>query len=160
MAVEFKAARELGFKGPIISFGGGSPVLLPSALGPKNSNDIISNQAYAGAPEATKMMKEVMKRWKAKYPKEEFVDDSLMPWDELWVLATVIEKANSLKPEAVIKTVEGMTQRGSLNTTFGPACMGGLKTRGTNRFLIRPVPVTVVQNGKIRMPEWTTPQLP
>jgi ABC-type branched-subunit amino acid transport system substrate-binding protein len=160
MVVEFKAARELGFKGPIISFGGGSVTLLPSGLGAKNANDIISNQAYAAAPEATKMMKEVMKRWKAKYPKEEFVDDSLMAWDELWVLAMALEKAGSLKPEAVIKAVEGMTQRGSLNTTFGPGCMGGLKTLGTNRFLIRPIPVTVVQNGKIRMPEWVMPQLP
>jgi branched-chain amino acid transport system substrate-binding protein len=160
VAVEIKAARELGFKGPIISFGSASPLLIPTTVGTENSYDIIFNQAYAAAPEATEMMKEVKKRWEAKYPGEAFVDDALMAWDEVWVLAQAIEKANSINPQAVLKTLEGMSQPGSLKTTFGPGCMGGLKTLGVNRMLVRPFPVTVVQGGKINMVRWVSPELP
>jgi ABC-type branched-subunit amino acid transport system substrate-binding protein len=106
------------------------------------------------------MMKEVKKRWEAKYPGEVFIDDALMAWDEVWVLAQGIEKANSLEPEAVLKALEGMSKPGSLKTTFGPGCMGGLKTLGVNRMLVRPFPVTVVQGGKISMVKWVTPELP
>lgn len=160
VAVEIKAARELGFKGPIISFGSASPLLIPTTVGAQNSYDIICNQAFAGAPEATKMMKEVKKRWEAKFPKEVFIDDALMAWDEVWVLAQGIEKANSLDPEAVLKALESMNKPGSLKTTFGPGSMGGLKTLGVNRMLVRPFPVTVVQKGKINMVKWVTPELP
>ncbi|MGD0919113.1 MAG: ABC transporter substrate-binding protein [Thermodesulfobacteriota bacterium] len=160
VAYEIKAIREQGFKGPIISFGSASPLLIPTTVGAKNSFDIICNQAYGGAPEATKMMKEVKKRWEAKYPKEAFIDDALMAWDEVWVLAQGIEKANSLKPESVLKALEGMNKPGSLKTTFGSGCMGGLKTLGVNRMLVRPFPITVVKGGEIRMVKWVTPSLP
>ena len=160
VAVECKAARQMGFKGPIISFGLASPALIPSTVGAQDSHDIIANQAYAMAPEATKMMKEVVRRWEAKYPKETFVDDALMAWDEVWVLSQGIEKANSLKPEAVLKALEGMGKSGSLKTTFGPGCMGGLKTLGVNRMLVRPFPITVVQGGKINMVKWVSSELP
>ena len=106
------------------------------------------------------MMKEVIKRWEAKYPGEQWIDDPLMAWDELWVLAQGIEKAQSLEPESVMKTLEGMSKPGSLKTTFGPGNMGGLKTLGVNRMLVRPFPVTVVQRNEIRMVKWITPKLP
>jgi branched-chain amino acid transport system substrate-binding protein len=160
VAVEIKAARELGFKGPIISFGSASPALVVRAAGAENSYDMVFNQAYAGAPEATKMMKEVKKRWEAKYPKELWIDDALMAWDEVWVLAQAIEKAQSLDPPVVQKTLEGMSAPGSLKTTFGPGHMGGLKTLGVNRMLVRPFPVTVVQRKEMRMVKWVTPELP
>ncbi|MGD0662399.1 MAG: ABC transporter substrate-binding protein [Syntrophorhabdales bacterium] len=160
VAVELKAARQMGFKGPIISFGSASPALIPTTVGAQDSHDIICNQAYAMAPEATKMMKEVTTMWEAKYPKEAFVDDALMAWDEVWVLAQGIEKANSLKPEAVLKALEGMSKPGSLKTTFGPGHMGGAKTLGVNRMLVRPFPITVVQDGKINMVRWVSSELP
>jgi ABC-type branched-subunit amino acid transport system substrate-binding protein len=106
------------------------------------------------------MMKEVTKLWQAKYPKEAFVDDALMAWDEVWVLAQGIEKAKSLKPEAVLKALEGMSKAGSLKTTFGPGHMGGSKTLGVNGMLVRPFPITVVQSGKINMVKWVSSELP
>jgi branched-chain amino acid transport system substrate-binding protein len=160
VAVEIKAARELGFTGPIMSLGSASPVLVPSTVGAENSYDIIFNQAYGAAPEATAKMKEVKALWEAKYPGEGFVDDALMAWDEAWVLAQAIEKANSLDPEAVVKALEGMNKPGDLQTTFGPGCMGGLQTLGVNGMLVRPFPVTVIQGGEINMVKWITPELP
>jgi len=160
VAFEIKAIREQGFKGPIISFGSASPLLIPVIVGAENSNDIICNQAFAGAPEATEMMKKVKATWEAKYPGEDWIDDPLMAWDETWVLAQGIEKAKSIEPEAVLKALEGMSKPGSLQTTFGPGQMGGLKTLGVNRMLVRPFPVTVIKGGEMRMVKWVTPSLP
>ena len=160
MALMVKAVREQGFKGPIMSLGSASPVFILAGAGAGNCYDIMCNQAYAGDPNAPQAMKDVKKRWEAKYPKDAWVDDALMPWDEVWVLAQAIEKAKSLQPEAVVKTLESMTKPGSLKTAFGPGHMGGLKTLGVNGELVRPVPITVIQGNQIKMVKWVTPQLP
>jgi ABC-type branched-subunit amino acid transport system substrate-binding protein len=106
------------------------------------------------------MMKKVKATWEAKYPKESWIDDPLMAWDEVWALAQGIEKAKSLKPEAVLNALEGMSKPGSIKTTFGPGSMGGLKTLGVNRMLVRPFPITVIKGGEMRMVKWVTPSLP
>ncbi len=160
IALMIKALREQGFKGPVMSLGSASAVFITAGAGAQNSYDLICNQAYAGDSDAPKAMKDVKTRWEKKYPKEPWVDDALMPWDEVWALAQAIEKANSLDPQVVLKTLEGMTKPGSLKTTFGPGHMGGLKTYGVNGMLVRPFPITVVQKGKIKMVKWVTPELP
>jgi len=160
VALMIKAAREQGFKGPIMSLGSASPVFILAGAGAENSHDIMADQAYAGDPDAPAAMKDVKKRWEAKYPKEPWVDDALMPWDEVWVLAQAIEKANSLDPGQVVKVLQGMTKPGSLKTTFGPGHMGGLKTYGANGMLVRPMPITVIQGEKIKMVKWINPVLP
>jgi len=154
-----KAARELGFTGPIMSLGSASPVFVLAGAGAANCYDIMCNQAYAGDPNAPQAMKDVKARWEAKYT-DPYVDDALMPWDEVWVLAQAIEKAGSLEPEAVMEALEGMSAPGSLQTTFGPGHMGGLQTFGVNRMLVRPIPITVIQGEEIRMVKWVTPELP
>jgi branched-chain amino acid transport system substrate-binding protein len=160
MALMVKAARELGFKGPILSLGSASPVFVLAGAGAVNCYDIMCDQAYAGDPSAPEPMRKAKQRWEAKYPKEQFADDALMAWDEVWVLAQAIEKAQSLDPAVVLKTLESMSAPGSLKTTFGPGHMGGLKTLGVNRELVRPIPISVIQGKEIKMVEWVTPVLP
>jgi branched-chain amino acid transport system substrate-binding protein len=160
VALIVKAARELGFRGPIISLGSASPQFILAGAGAKNCYDIMCNQAHAGDPTAPAAMKDVKKGWEAKYPGEAFIDDALMAWDEVWVLAQAIEKANSLEPAVVMATLEGMSEPGSLKTTFGPGHMGGLKTLGINGELVRPIPITVIQGSEIKMVEWVMPELP
>jgi branched-chain amino acid transport system substrate-binding protein len=160
IALMIKATREQGFKGPIMSLGSASAVFITAGAGAQNSYDLICNQAYAGDPGAPQAMKDVKKRWEAKYPGEPYVDDALMPWDEIWVLSQAIEKAGSLDAQTVLKTLEGMNKPGSLKTVFGPGHMGGMKSFGANRMLVRPVPITVVQKGNIKMVKWVTPELP
>jgi len=154
-----KAVREQGFTGPVMSLGSASPVFVLAGAGAANCYDIMCNQAYAGDPNAPQAMKDVKTRWEAKYT-DPYVDDALMPWDEVWVLAQAIEKAGSLEPEAVMEALEGMSAPGSLQTTFGPGHMGGLQTLGVNRMLVRPVPITVIQGEEISMVKWVTPELP
>ena len=75
-ALIIKAAREQGFKGPIMSLGSASAVFILAGAGAENSHDIMADQAYAGDPDAPAAMKDVKKRWEAKYPKEQWVDDA------------------------------------------------------------------------------------
>ena len=156
----FKDLRELGFKGPILSFGSVPPSPILSGVGAENAYDIICNQAYAGAPSAPPAMQAVKKSWEAKYPGDPWNDDPLMPYQEAWALFQGIEKAQSLDPAVVLKTMEGMTAPGSLQTPYGPGYMGGLKTLGANREIVRPIPITLIQHNNIDMVEWITPSLP
>lgn len=160
VALMIKAVREQGFKGPVMSLGSASAVFILAGANAENCHDVMADQAYAGEPDAPAAMKDVKKRWEAKYPKEPWVDDALMPWDEVWVLSQAIEKANSIDPKQVVKVLEGMTKPGSLKTTFGPGHMGGAKTYGVNGMLVRPAPITVIQGEKIKMVKWVTPVVP
>ena len=97
--------------------------------------------------------------WAKKY-KEPFVSESFMAFDTAWTLSQAIEKAQSLDPETIVKTLEKMKTVGSLKTVYGPAHMGGLKTFGVNRVLVRPVPLSAVRGGAIDLVSLTLPQLP
>jgi hypothetical protein len=63
-------------------------------------------------------------------------------------LLQTIEKAQSIDPEAIVKTFEGLTQLGDLQTTLGPAYVGGLKTLGVNRVICAPYAISRVTDGK------------
>jgi branched-chain amino acid transport system substrate-binding protein len=161
MALMIKALREQGFKGPIMSLGSSPANSVVAAAGARNSYDLMFNQGDTADPNAPQAMKNVKKLWEAKYPGEPYVDDTLMAWDGAWVLVQVISKAGSLDAQKVLSTFEGMKEPGSVQTVFGPGYIGGQKTYGVNRYLVRPIPVTVVERGGvIKMASWSTPEVP
>jgi ABC-type branched-subunit amino acid transport system substrate-binding protein len=140
------AARQLGFKGPFICNVPLGPEVFQRVVNdPTALTDVITNGIDLSQP--TDMMKDVMKRWKAKY-KEPFMSDSIVGWDELWILTQAMEKAQSVVGEKVFAAMETMNQPGSLKTCFGPARMGGSERFGVNRTLVRPIPLTRLMNGK------------
>ena len=47
----------------------------------------------------------------------------------------------------VVKTMEGMTTPGDLQTLHGPGYIGGMERFGVNRVLYRPLPLTRLMNG-------------
>jgi hypothetical protein len=61
-----------------------------------------------------------------------------------------MEKAQSIDPEKVLATLETMTEPGVIQSTFGPAYMGGKKHFGVNRVLVRPIPVAHIMDGKTK----------
>jgi len=155
-----KAARELGFKGPILYHSPMDPAIILRAVGAEKSNDVFGAGVDINSPKNVKdEMREVAKWWKKKY-REDFVSDSLMAFDVVWTLCQAMEKARSLDPEVVASTLEAMTKLGSLQTVFGAARMGGLKTFGVNRVLVRPAPLSVIKSGKIDLLSLTLPELP
>jgi len=159
-SLHVKAARELGFKGPIFYHSPMDPAIILRAVGPQKSHDVFGAGVYIKSPtNVTAEMLEVEKYWKKKY-REEFVSDSLMAFDVVWTLCQAMEKAQSLDPEVLVKTFDTLTESGSLKSVFGPAHMGGEKTFGVNRVLVRPAPLSVIKNGNIALLSLTVPELP
>jgi hypothetical protein len=50
-------------------------------------------------------------------------------------------------PETVLKTYEGLTKKGDLQTLWGPAFVGGKKTLGVNRTLCCPYTIDTCMKG-------------
>jgi len=152
---QLKAIRDLGFKGPVIDDCPlGAEVIV--RIAGEAATDMICNGVDAYHP--TDLMAEVRDRWLAKYKGEEWVSDSTMAWDNLWVLTQVMQKAKSVDPEKVAAAVETMTTPGSLQTTFGPSCIGGLERFGVNRVLVRPIPMVSIMNGQTKVLEYYLPK--
>lgn len=159
-SLHVKAARELGFRGPIFYHSPMDPAIILRAVGAAKSNDVFGAGVDINSPRnVTPEMREVAKYWKAKY-KEAFVSDSLMAFDVVWALSQAMEKAQSVDPKKVLETLDTMTRPGSLKSVYGEAHMGGLKTFGVNRVIVRPAPLSVIKGGKIDLLSLTLPELP
>jgi len=159
-SLHVKAARELGFKGPIFYHSPMDPAIILRAVGASKANDVFGAGVDINSPEnVTDEMREVAKYWNVKY-KEPFVSDSLMAFDVVWTLCQVMEKAQSIEPKAVLDTFHKMSAKGSLKTVFGPAHMGGQKTFGVSRVIVRPAPLSVIRDGKIMLLGLKLPELP
>lgn len=144
---QLKAARQLGFKGPFFSDTPGDPQTdIIMQAGEEFSYDVFCNGM--DLKEATPEMKEIMELWEAKY-KEPFVSAALSSWDNAWVLIQAMENAKSVDPVKVAAAFGKMTAPGSVKTSFGPGQMGGAKRFGVNRVLVRPIPISKVDKGKI-----------
>jgi branched-chain amino acid transport system substrate-binding protein len=142
------AARQLGFKGPFIGNSPLGPEYHVQIAGPEICTDLISNGINPEDP--TDAMREVIEMWNKKF-REPFVSDAVMGWDEAWILTQAMQKAGSVDSEKVVAALDGMTTEGCLKTNFGPAYMGGKDRFGVNRVLKRPIPITHVMNGKMKL---------
>jgi branched-chain amino acid transport system substrate-binding protein len=140
-----KTAREMGFTGPIM-FG---PTLDPAYVCPAapNLSDVICPGITMDSPDLPDALKEVVALGRAKYGKD-FVADGIWAYDNLMVFTQLLEKAQSLDPQTALNTFEGLTAPDSLQSIFGPAHAGGIKSAGVNRILVSSTPVSRVNNGK------------
>lgn len=154
---QLRAARQLGFKGPFFWDCPLGPEIMARVGGPEAAYNAFGNGMDLGHP--TEGMREVIGRWKAKY-KEEFVSDALLAWDVAWILIQAIEKAQSLEAAKIIAKLETLTEPGSLHSLFGPAHMGGVKTYGVNRVVVRPVPISSLLDGKVGFVKMALPEIP
>jgi len=155
-----KTARELGFTGPIFHHSPMDTSTILRAVGPEKAQKVFGAGVDINSPKnITKEMRIVASIWAKKY-KEPFVSESFMAFDTAWTLSQAFEKAQSLDPATIEKTLEKMKTVGSLKTVYGPAHMGGLKTFGVNRVLVRPVPLSAVKGSAIDLVSLTLPKLP
>jgi branched-chain amino acid transport system substrate-binding protein len=134
-----KAAREQGFKGPIFCSTHLDVDFAKKIAGGK-ATDIfgtgITLEDPAGlSKEAKYVSEEFLKKYSAK---DLITDVHLVGYNGLWVLLQTIEKAKSVDPETIVKTYEGLTKKGDLQTLWGPGYVGGKKTLGVNRTLCYP----------------------
>jgi hypothetical protein len=95
-----------------------------------------------------KVFQEVNAEYLKKYPPKDLISDVfLVGYNGLWVLLQTMEKAKSVDPETVLKTYEGLTKKGDLQTLWGPAFVGGKKTLGVNRTLCYPYTIDTCMKG-------------
>jgi ABC-type branched-subunit amino acid transport system substrate-binding protein len=160
MGKQVKALREQGFKGPIISLAPISPVFILQGGGAENCYDIICQAAYADAPGVPATLKEVVDRWKVKYPNEVYADDALHGWNIVLVTFEAIQKAKSLDPEAIMQAVESMNRPGDVQVAEGDAYFGGKQTIGANRELVKTQAISVIQGNDIKNVKWFLADLP
>ena len=145
-AQQYRAARQLGFKGPIFD---------TCPLGAEAYLYIEPNMTdfFCTGPNPDDMlpaMQEVRQRWEKKYS-DPFLSDSTQVWDMASILVQGMIKADSVEPDKVLAALETMTNAGDVETVFGPARMGGVERFGTNRVLIKKIPLTQVTDGKMEL---------
>jgi branched-chain amino acid transport system substrate-binding protein len=144
---ELKAARDLGFEGPLF-YVIHADVALQAKIAGGNVSDMFGAMLTLADPDSLPQeANDVIAQYLKKYPKRELIGDVLYAYDSLWVALQTIEKAKSLNPETIVKTYEGLTQLGDLQTTLGPAYVGGQKTCGVNRVICAPYAIARVTDG-------------
>lgn len=153
---QLKAARQLGFKGVFVSDGPADADIYATTAGPEYATDLICNSVDSA--HATDAMKDVIARWQAKYS-DPFVSYTYVSWDEIWAVFQAMEKAQSVDPIKVAAALESMNKTGDVQTLYGPGYIGGLKTYGCNRMMMKPVPVCHVMNGQTVYMEYVLPSV-
>src|SRR5208282_2290471 len=148
-----KAAREMGFKGPFAVASYENPYDVVDMAG----KDLTPPFWSAGwshdvnDPQVTPEMKEVIKRAEAKLGK--FHNWNLWGWNQVMILAQVIEKAQSLDTTVIANTFRKM---GSVKTVFGPGKMCGEKTYGIKNAVCSRLALTeVLPGGVVKHIRWT-----
>ena len=140
-----KTAREAGFNGPIVY----GPPLDPNFVigAAPNVSDFISPGFAMDDPNLPGPVKDAIALGHEKYG-DALVQDALNAYDLIMVFAQVMEKTGSTDPQAVLETFETLTKPGDLQSIYGDSNVTGKDTVGVNRILKRPVPVSVILNGK------------
>ncbi|MFO7773752.1 MAG: ABC transporter substrate-binding protein [Dehalococcoidia bacterium] len=146
-----KAARELGFTGPLFAYSStGDTEAFRDMIGTDFAYDIFVNDEYLASPEMPAMVREVEEYIMDKYG-QELTANHLYGWDALWYMAQAIEAAQSLDPAAVAATWTAMA---SLESVFGASRMGGLETYGINHVVSKVATITRLENGEIEIVKW------
>ena len=154
--LQIRTGRQLGFKGVFISDSPMSPAIIRNSVGPDYAYDILTNGMDLS--HATPGMKEHMARWSKKF-NEPYFDDAPVIVGALDALVGAIKKANSPEPDKILAAFDAMTAEGSIQTCWGPAHMGGAKKYGTNRVLVRPVPMSLITKNGIEFLGFRTPNV-
>jgi branched-chain amino acid transport system substrate-binding protein len=155
LAANVRQARELGFKGPIVSVGTGDSNVFITLIGKEYANDFLYAGFDMNAPDNPAMVKEIMKLWEKKY-KKPFNLDALDGWSAVWTLAQAIEKAQTFDTENVVKVWEGMK---TIETPWGTGTMGGQKAFGINHMVLCPAPISLLKSGKVEATHWYKPDM-
>jgi len=145
-----KAARELGFKGPVFCATHLDVQFTNMIAGGGNTDIFGVGITLEDMAPLSRELKDARKAFKKHgySAKDEISDVYLVGYNGLWVLLQAIEKAQSFDAATVVKSYERLTKRGSLMTLWGPAYVGGKRSTGVNRVLCEPYWIDACMNGK------------
>jgi branched-chain amino acid transport system substrate-binding protein len=155
-----KQARELGYKGRFIHASVCSPSVVGPIAGWENIEGMLTGSMTVEGANIPATIKKVHSDWVAKFGQENEGGfyDGIVQYPLIDVLCQGVEKANSLDPDKVVAALENL---GEMNTAFGKARWGGMKTYNNNHQLLLPVWITQVRNKKLVLlgleDAWETP---
>jgi len=153
-----KAAREMGFKGPVAVASYENPYDVVDMAGKDITAPFWSSgwSRDVNDPNVTPEMKEVIRMAEAKLGK--FHNWNLWGWNQMIILAQVLEKAQSLDTTVVANTLRKM---GTVKTVYGPGKMCGEKTYGIKNAVCSRLALTeVLPSGEVKHIRWTPYDLP
>jgi branched-chain amino acid transport system substrate-binding protein len=140
-----KTARSLGYTGPIFGTPANNIRDVLAIAGPEAAEGYFGATWDMLSPQMPPIMKEIVKRSKAKTGGEPNHWHSF-GWNSCWELIQAIESAQSLDPAVVAKHWKTMK---TINTVSGTGTMGGLKTFGINSTVCSPLWIVKVEKGKV-----------
>jgi branched-chain amino acid transport system substrate-binding protein len=136
-----KAAREMGFTGPVMCATHLDVDFANMIAGGGNKDMFGAGVCLSDLNTLPQAMKDAHAEYVAKgYPaKDEISDIYLVGYNGLWVLLQAIQKAQSVDPQEVYEAYQTMTKAGDLKTLWGDgAYVGGLESTGVNAVLNEP----------------------
>lgn len=136
-----KAARELGFKGPVMCATHLDVDFANTIAGGGNTDMFGAGVCLSDLASLPQQMQDAHAEYVAQgYPAaDEISDVYLVGYNGLWVLLQAIEKAQSVDPQVVYEAYQKMTEPGSLQTLWGDgAYVGGIESTGVNAVLNEP----------------------
>ena len=144
-----KAARDLGFKGPVFCATHLDVNFANTIAGGSISDIFGAGITLNDMASLSQDMKDAHAAYLAKgyAAKDEISDVYLVGYNGLWVLLQAIEKAKSVDPATVEKVYQTLTKKGDLKTLWGDAFVGGAKTVGINKVLNEPYWIDACMNG-------------
>jgi ABC-type branched-subunit amino acid transport system substrate-binding protein len=151
-----KQGGELGFNKPFVGLGIGADPYIVADIAGQYATDMLLAAFDFKSPAMTPEIKEAIKFIKDKF-NQEMTAAIFIGWEQMVILADVIEKAQSLDSTVVKDYWEKMT---SINTPAGKGKMGGAEYYGINHVVIRPMPMSRIMNGKVEHYGWGDGSLP
>ena len=136
-----KAARELGFKGPVMCSTHLDVDFANTIAGGGNTDMFGAGVCMSDLAALPQAMQDAHAEYQAKgyAPADEIADVYLVGYNGLWVLTQAIEKAQSVDPQVVYEEYQKMTEPGTFQTLWGDgAYVGGLESTGVNAVLNEP----------------------
>lgn len=160
-ALLLKQGRERGFKGIMVTQSQNPLSVIKDITGPKGSTDCYTTAIDPGSHglNLNEFQKKILDRYVGRFGEKvrsQFVNVGV-GWNCVWPLAQAIEKAQSLDTTMVAETWEKME---TVETMWGTAKMGGLKTYGVNHVVCAPIPLSYMKDGEIYFIKWMIPEIP
>jgi ABC-type branched-subunit amino acid transport system substrate-binding protein len=143
-----KAARQLGFKGPVFCLTHLDVDFANTIAGGGNTDMFGAGVCLADLSALSQEMQDAHASYASHgyAAQDEIADVYLVGYNGMWVLLQAIEKAQSVDPQAVYDAYSKLTTPGDLNTlwgvagdpTSGYAYVGGIQSTGVNVVLNEP----------------------
>ncbi len=154
MGAMLKAARELGFTGPVFACHE-DPYDILEVAGVEASTEFYVHNIKFDDPDMTDMIKEIARRGEAKYGYAS--PTHVWGWNACYCLIQAIEEAQSLDPSVVRDVWEEMD---SIDTAYGDGRIGGMSTYGIDHTVSYPMPLSGLRDGEVIWIKWQEVPLP